>query len=405
MPQPCTNPPLAEGQHPALEILARRLDKLRRQGLERRLVSIGPANGPYVTVQGRRLLLMASNDYLGLSRHPRLTAAAARAAQELGSGTGASRLVSGSQDGHLELEAAVARHKGTEAALVLATGYMTNLAAVAGLAGPGDLVVSDALNHASIIDACRLSRAEVKVYPHGDAAQARRLLAQGGEDRLKLLVTDGVFSMDGDLAPLPELWRAARQEGALLIVDDAHATGVYGATGRGSLEHFGMEPAPGLVLVGTFSKALGCQGGFVAGAREVISTLVHRARSLLYTTAPPPAQVAACRESLEVVREEGWRRERLWQLCAHFRRGLQEMGLTVLSEQGPIIPLLVGDAGRAWELAQALRRQGVFAPAMRPPTVPAGTSRIRFTVSAAHRQEDLDLALAALGRALREVAS
>lgn len=388
--------------HPALDLLAQRQAAQAARGLARRLWPVGPATGPWVERDGRRVLLMASNDYLGLARHPRLARAAARAAADCGSGSGASRLVSGTLDAHLALERAIAEFKETEAALFFATGYMANLGAVAGLAQAGDTIISDALNHASLIDACRLSRAQVEVYPHGDAAAAEALLAQASGDGLKLLVTDGVFSMDGDLAPLPELLAAARRHQALLVVDDAHATGVWGASGRGTAEHFGLAPCPELVMVGTFSKALGGLGGFVAGDRVVIANLVHQARSLLYTTAPPPAQLGAALAGLQVIQDEPWRREKLHQLCAGFRARLAGLGFTLLSAAGPIVPLLVGDAQRSLAMAEALLRQGVLAPAMRPPTVPEGSSRIRLTVTAAHGEEELELAVRALTRAAEE---
>ncbi|MCA1906262.1 MAG: 8-amino-7-oxononanoate synthase, partial [Desulfarculus sp.] len=330
-------------------------------------------------------------------------AAAAAAAADCGSGSGASRLVSGTLDAHLELERAIAAFKETEAALFFPTGYMANLGAVAGLARAGDLIVSDELNHASLIDACRLSRARVEVYPHRDAERAEMLLAQAPAGGLKLLVTDGVFSMDGDLAPLPELLTAARRHGALLVVDDAHATGVWGSTGRGTAEHFGLAPCPELVMVGTFSKALGGLGGFVAGDGVVIASLVNQARSLLYTTAPPPAQLGAALAGLEVIQDEPWRRERLRRLCAGFRARLAGMGFTLLSEAGPIVPLLVGEARQSLAMAEALLRLGVLAPAMRPPTVPEGTSRIRLTVTAAHGEPELELAAAALKAAAEEI--
>jgi 8-amino-7-oxononanoate synthase len=377
--------------HP-LDILAERLGRQREAGLERRLTAIGPSTGRWARVRGRRVLLMASNDYLGLAGHPRLAQAAARAAEEAGSGSGASRLAAGTLDWHRELEARIAAFKEAPAALFFSTGYMTNLGVVAGLAGPGDLIVSDELNHASLIDACRLSRAEVKVYPHCDWRAAQSLLAGGRKTSLKLLVSDGVFSMDGDLAPVPELLGVAQEQGALLVVDDAHATGVWGATGRGTVEHYGLTPCADLVMIGTFSKALGGLGGFAAGDQLVIDSLIHRARSLLYTTAPPPAQAAVAAEGLRLVDEEAWRRDKLHELCARLRRNLADIGMTVLSEQGPIVPVLTGTAQAAVDLSEGMLERGIYAPAMRPPTVPEGKSRVRITVSAAHEEEDMDLA-------------
>lgn len=388
--------------HPALAELRRRLLVQREAGLERKLTSIGPACGPWVTVRGRRCLLMASNDYLGLAGHPAL-ALAAREALAQGCGSGASRLISGTLDGHRLLERDIAAFKGTEAALFLPTGFMTNLALISGLTAPGDLVLSDALNHASIVDACRLSRAGLRIYPHRDAAAAAAILAEERGPGLRLIVSDGVFSMDGDAAPLPELLAVAREHGALLLVDDAHATGVWGASGRGTAEHFGVTPGPELVLMGTFSKALGGLGGFVAGDRTIIDTLVQRARPFLYSTAPPPAQAAVAARALRLVDEEPERREHLRRLCARLREGMTAAGREPLSDSGPIVPLLVGDARQAVALAEALWQRGVFVPAVRPPTVPEGTSRLRFTLTAAHNEADVDAALNALNDAWREV--
>lgn len=387
--------------HP-LAVLEQRLARQREAGLGRSLTAVGPATGRRVRIDGRPALLMASNDYLGLTGHPRLAEAACRAAREHGSGSGASRLAAGTLDLHRDLEERIAAFKKTPAALFFSTGYMTNLGAVSGLAGPGDLIVSDELNHASLIDACRLSRAEVKIYPHRDWRAAEALLAAEAPGGMKLLVTDGVFSMDGDLAPLPELLEAARRQSALLLVDEAHATGVWGDTGRGTVEHFGLESSPDLVLVGTFSKALGGLGGFVAADQVVVDMLTNQARSLLYTTAPPPAQAAAAAESLLLVDDEPWRREKLARLCDRLRNNLAGAGLTVLSTQGPIVPVLAGSAQRALDLADGLLKRGIYAPAMRPPTVPQGKSRVRLTVSAGHEEEDMDLAAEALAQSARE---
>ncbi len=388
----------------ALELLRERVKALERAGLGRRLVGVGPATGTWAEVQGRRVLLMCTNDYLGLARHPALAQAAAEAAMAWGVGSGASRLVAGTLDGHLALEEALARFKRTESAVFFATGYMANLGAVAGLAGKGDFIVSDELNHASLIDACRLSRAEVRVYPHCDADAAARALEDAPAGALKLIVTDAVFSMDGDLAPLKELADIARAAGALLVVDEAHATGVWGPGGRGLVEELGLEGRKEIVIVATASKAMGALGGFVAGAQEVKAAIVHRARSLLYTTAPPPTQVAAVARALEIIAgEEGGRlRQRLWDNCRLMRGLLGEAGLRVWG-QGPIVPVVVGEARRAMAMARALLARGVFAPPMRPPTVPEGTSRVRLSLSAAHTPEEVEMAAGAIIDAAREV--
>jgi 8-amino-7-oxononanoate synthase len=385
----------------ALSELERRLGCIDDAGLTRILRAIGPVNDPHITIGGRDCLLMASNDYLGLNRHPRLAEAALEAALTSGTGSGASRLISGTLDAHEELESDIARFKHAEAALFMSTGYMTNLSVITGLAGPGDLIVSDELNHASIIDACRLSRAEVKVYPHCKHSAAYDRLAES-EARLKLLVTDGVFSMDGDIAPLPALLSAAQKAGALLVVDDAHGTGIWGATGRGTVEHFSITPPPDLVMVGTFSKALGGQGGFCASSRMVIDTLINRARPFLYSTAPPPSQLQAARAALKLMDEEPELRQRLHALCARLRNGIADLGLSLVSSEGPIVPVLVGEARRTLALAKALLERGVYVPAIRPPTVPEGTCRLRFTVTAAHTPEDIDQAVSALASAIEE---
>ena len=380
----------------ASDILIRRLADIRSMGLERRLVPIKSFEGTWVMVEGRRLLLMAGNDYLGLTGHPRLKEAALRAVEAFGTGTGSSRLICGTHCIHSIIEEEIARFARSEAALFFNTGYMANLGAVTGLARPGDYIVSDEFNHASIIDACRLSRAAVKVYPHRDAEAALDLLSKAPRDCLKLLVTEGVFSMDGDEAPLPDLLEAARIHKAILMVDDAHAVGVRGPGGRGTWEEMGLSPCPEMVLIGTFSKALGGTGGFVAACSEVINSLVNNARPFIYTTAPPPSQVAAARESLRVIGEEPERRERLEALCGHFRERLMEEGFETTSASGPIIPILIGDAGDALAMAAALLENGVLAPAVRPPTVPKGSSRLRLTVTASHRIEELDQAVEAL---------
>ena len=385
----------------ATDELEQRLERIEEAGLTRTLRPIGPANTPHIIIDGRPCLLMASNDYLGLNSHPSLAEAGLESILTEGSGTGASRLISGTLDAHARLEQDIARFKHAQAALFMATGYMTNLSVITGLAGPGDLIVSDELNHASIIDACRMSRAQVKIYPHRDASVAARLLHEN-HGSLKLLVTDGVFSMDGDLAPLPELLSAVREEGALLVVDDAHATGVWGPSGRGTVEHFNITPPEDLVMVGTFSKALGGLGGFCAASNLVISSLVNCARPFLYSTAPPPAQIAVARAALCLVDEEPELRQRLRNLCTRLRTGIEGLGLSIASLEGPIIPVLVGEARSALALAKALLDRGVYVPAIRPPTVPDGTCRLRFTVTAAHKPADIDQAVDALAAAVKE---
>ncbi len=366
-----------------------RLDALARRSLLRRLRTFDSAPGAEVDLEGRRILLFSSNNYLDLAAHPRVTEAAVNAIRRYGVGAGASRLVSGSLRPHRELEERLAAFKRVEAALVFSTGYQANLGLIPTLAEDRDVVYADRLCHASLIDACRLCEASLRVYRHRDCAHLARLLQRGHPPRPALVVTDGVFSMDGDLAPLPELSRAAQQAGAALVVDDAHGTGVMGPGGRGTVEHFGMEGAP-LVQMGTLSKALGGMGGFVAGSRDLIAYLVNRARPFLYTTALPPAMAAAAIAALDVIEAEPERRARLWSLRDRLHGGARQIGFDTLDSRSPIIPLLVGDAEAALDLSERLLAQGVYAPAIRPPTVPDGTSRIRMSVTAGHTPEQID---------------
>src|SRR3989475_2488692 len=366
-----------------------RLDALARRSLPRRLRTIDSAPGPEVKLEGRRILLFPSNNSLALATHPRVTEAAITAVRRYGVGAGASRLVSGSLRPHRELEARLAAFKRVEAALVFPTGYQANLGLITTLAEACSVLYADRLCHASLIDACRLCDAPLRVYRHRDHAQLTRLLQRKRAPHPALVVTDGVFSMDGDLAPLPELDKVAEQAGVTVVVDDAHGTGVMGATGRGTVEHFGLEGQP-LVQMGTLSKALGRLGGFVAGSRDLIEYLVNRARAFIYTTALPPAQAAAAIAALDVIEDEPERRERLWVLRRRLHAGARQAGSDTLDSRSPIIPLLIGDAGAALRLSETLLSHGIYAPAIRPPTVPAGTSRIRLSVTAGHTPAQID---------------
>jgi glycine C-acetyltransferase/8-amino-7-oxononanoate synthase len=374
-----------------------RLDDLARCALLRRLRTIDSAPGAEVEMDGRRVLLFSSNNYLDLAAHPRVTEAAVKAIGRYGVGAGASRLVSGSLRPHRELEERLAAFKRVEAVLVFSTGYQANLGLIPTLAEDRKVIYADRLCHASLIDAGRLSGASLRVFRHRDHAHLARLLHRGGSPRSALVVTDGVFSMDGDLAPLPELYKEAHQADAILVVDDAHGTGVMGPEGRGTVEHFGMEGAP-LVQMGTLSKALGGLGGFVAGTRDLIEYLVNRARPFIYTTALPPAMAAAALAALDVIEAEPERRARLWSLRDRLYDGIRQMGFDTLDSRSPIIPLLVGDADAALSLSEALLARGLYAPAIRPPTVPAGTSRIRMSVTAGHTPEQIDYAVEVLSK-------
>ena len=352
-----------------------------------------------------------SNDYLGLARDPAVAAAMAEAAQRYGSGSGASHLVSGHGAEHEALERELAEFTGRARAVVFSTGYMANLGVLAALADKRDLLLADGLNHASLIDAARLVRSPRNLwYPHADAAAARALLdvhapAAAAEGGGAFIVTDGVFSMDGDLAPLPALAAAARAHDAWLVVDDAHGIGVVGADGGGCCEHFGLDAQAVPVLIGTFGKALGSFGAFVAGDEDVIELLIQRARSYIYTTALPPAVAAATRRALRIVREEAWRREALQARIAQFREGAARRGLAVMPSTTPIQPLVLGGERAALAASGRLAEAGYRVTAIRPPTVPAGTARLRITLSAAHTPQQVEGLLAALDAALREVAA
>jgi 8-amino-7-oxononanoate synthase len=369
-----------------------RLDALARRALLRRLRTIDSAPGAEVELDGQRVLLFSSNNYLDLAAHPRVTEAAINAIRRYGVGAGASRLVSGSLRPHRELEERLAAFKREEAALVFPTGYQANLGLISTLAEDRDVLYVDRLCHASLIDACRLCEASLRVYRHRDHAHLARLLQQRHPPRPALIVTDGVFSMDGDLAPLPELCKTAEQSGATLVVDDAHGTGVMGTDGRGTVEHYGLE-GRAIVQMGTLSKALGGMGGFVAGSRDLIEYLVNRARPFIYTTALPPAMAAAAAAALDVIEAEPERRARLWSLRERLHEGVRRIGFDTLDSRSPIIPLLVGDADQALALSDQLLAHGVYAPAIRPPTVPAGTSRIRMSVTAGHTPAQIDRVL------------
>lgn len=381
------------------------LAALRKQHLARRrsTVEAFPESGhrAVLLIGGRRLIDFCSNDYLGLARHPDLAAAMRVAADREGAGSAASHLVTGHGIEHARLEEEVAAYTGRERALLFSTGYMANLAAITCLAEPGEFVLLDRLNHASLIDATLLCRARFHRYPHCDAHAARELLNANSE-RAALVATDGVFSMDGDLAPLPALAAASRAHRAWLVVDDAHGLGVIGKTGRGSCEHFGLNGEDVPVLIGTFGKALGSFGAFVAGSAGLIDLLVQKARSYIYTTALPQPVAAATREALRICQREPWRRERVLELTARFRQGAAQLGLPLSASATPIQPLILGSAERALQAQNQLLAAGFRIAAIRPPTVPEGSARLRVTLSAAHTEAQVDGLLEALGRGLSQ---
>jgi len=363
------------------ELAALDAENLRRTLHERR-----GAQGPTIVVDGRSMINFGSNDYLGLAGDARLVEAAVATAREEGWGSGASPLVIGRSARQVALERRLAEFEGTEAALVFPSGFAANQATIAALVSRGDAVFGDQLNHASLIDGCRLSRAEVKVYPHGDLAQLEELLLSAASYRRRLIVTDGLFSMDGDLAPLAELAVLAERYRAMLLVDEAHATGVFGPHGRGVAELLQVDHAIS-VRIGTLSKALGSSGGFVAGSRALVDWLANKARAYVFSTAPPAATCAAALAALDIVEREPERRIRLLERAAGLRQQLRAQGWNVGTGESQIVPVVVGDASRATALQALLAERGLFVPAIRPPSVPAGTSRLRISLSASHSAE------------------
>ncbi|HEU4683087.1 MAG TPA: 8-amino-7-oxononanoate synthase [Nitrospira sp.] len=361
--------------------------------LTRRMPNVDSAVGPVVEIDGRRVLLLASNDYLGLAAHPNVIQAAAQALHHYGAGAGAARLISGSLPPHRQLESELARFKGTEAALAFGSGYLANIGVIPALIGRGGLILADRLCHASLIDGCRLSGADFRVYRHKDVEQLRSLLDRRARKRPTFIVTDGVFSMDGDLAPLPDLADLAARYGAQLYVDDAHGTGVMGETGRGTIEHFHLEGSIPFHM-GTLSKALGSSGGYLAGPDSLIQYLINTSRSFMFTTAPTPSSAAAAAAGVRILEQEPERRRRLWDNRERLHAGLTSLGFSLAPSQSPILPLIVGDADRTLTFARELLERGVFAPAIRPPTVPDSTSRIRVTVTSEHTPEQIEEALA-----------
>ena len=381
--------------------LAQRLEELESEGLRRRLRVIDGPQGPEVLLDGRPVLLLCSNNYLGLADHPGLRRAAADAALALGTSSGASRLISGSMSIHADLEARLAEFEGTDAALLFGSGYLANTGAIAALARRGEVVFSDELNHASIIDGCRLAGAETFVYRHADTEHLEWGLRRAA-GRAALIVTDGVFSMDGDIAPLPELAALAGRHGCRLMVDEAHATGCIGPGGRGSVAAAGLEAEVDLI-VGTLGKALGGYGAYVCGTREMTDFLINTARPFIFSTAPPPPAVAAAAAALELLIESPKRVERLRSNAIALREGLRAEGLEPIGSDTQIVPLVIGEADDAMALCERLLTDGVFAQAIRPPTVPPGTCRLRLTVMATHRIDDLRQAARLIGRATREL--
>ncbi|MBL8849916.1 MAG: 8-amino-7-oxononanoate synthase [Planctomycetaceae bacterium] len=386
--------------HNPLDWITTELSQLQAENLRRVRRTVQPLAGGWCEVDGRRLRNFAGNDYLGLAGDPRLAEAARQALDSAGTGARASALVCGRTEWHERLEARLAAFEGAEAALLFPTGYAANVGAIAALVGDSDLVISDRLNHASLIDGCRLSGARVRVYPHADAAALDRELAKHRDVRRKLIVTDGVFSMDGDLAPLGELEQIAQRHDAMLLVDEAHGTGVFGDHGRGACEVFHVKHS--VIRVGTLSKALGSQGGFVVGPQSLIDWLWNKSRPQVFSTALSPASCAAAAAALDVIEAEPQRRAILQQRSDELRVALRSLGIEPLAaSRGPIVPVVLGDAGQTMRVAQSLSDQGFLVGAIRPPTVPRNSSRLRISVCSLHSFDDVAALAAAVALALQ----
>jgi 8-amino-7-oxononanoate synthase len=387
------------------DFFGRELERLKRKDSYRWLRTMEGAAEARMRVDGREVIVLCSSNYLGLATHPRLKAAAIEATERLGVCSAASRLIAGNNELYRILEERLARFKGREAALVYSTGYMANLGVISTVVGERDVIYADALSHASIVDGCRLSRAAVKIFPHNDVCALEQLLKSDTGFRRRLIAVDGVYSMDGDLVPLPDLAKLAKQYDALLMLDDAHGTGVLGERGGGTAEHFGLDDPDAVdIEIGTLGKAFGSFGAYVVGSRSLREYLVNRSRSFIFTCALTPPALAAALAALDLVQQDPSYRQRLWENVRHFREGLHRLGLSTEPSVTHILPVMTHDRQRTMGLSERLLELGVFCQGIRPPTVPPGTSRLRFTVTAAHTRDDLDQALQAVERAFREFA-
>jgi len=375
-----------------LSYLVDDLEQLKAQGLYRRLRVLEDEQRAHTTFDGRSVVNLSSNNYLGLTTHPRLREKALEAIERYGVGTGSVRTIAGTMSLHMELERRLAEFKHTEATVVFQSGFTANAGTVSAILTKEDVVISDELNHASIIDGCRLSRAAIKVFPHRDADAARKILRELPPGQRKLLITDGVFSMDGDLGALPDLCAAAEEYGAIMMVDDAHASGVFGKNGRGTVDHFGLHGRVD-VQVGTLSKAIGALGGYVAGSTAFIEFLHHRARPFLFSTSHPPSVTATCLAALDVLLEEPQIIDRLWENTRFFKKGLVDFGFNTGASESPITPVIVGDGALCMKLSDRLFQEGVFAQGIAFPTVARDKARVRTIVTATHTRDDLQFAL------------
>jgi len=378
------------------------LETLKQQGLYRRLRILEDEQKAKTTFDHRQVVNLSSNNYLGLTTHPKLRERALAATRRLGVGSGSVRTIAGTMDIHMELERRLAEFKNTEAVVVFQSGFAANAGTVAAVLTSDDVVVSDELNHASIVDGCRLSRATIKVFPHKDVDAARRVLQALPASKRKLLITDGVFSMDGDLGALPDLCALAEEFGCIMMVDDAHASGVFGKNGRGTIDHFGVHGRVD-IQVGTLSKAIGALGGYVAGSRALVDFLCHRARPFLFSTSHPPAVAAACIAAIDVVMEEPQIIDRLWDNTRFFKAGLTALGFNTGMSESPITPVIVGEAALAMKLSDRLFEEGVFAQGIGFPTVPRDRARLRTIVTATHTRDDLQFALDAFAKVGRRL--
>ncbi|HVH26985.1 MAG TPA: glycine C-acetyltransferase [Vicinamibacterales bacterium] len=379
-------------RHDPLAYLTAELDSLKQQGLFRQLRVLQSEQAATATFDNRQVVNLSSNNYLGLTTHPRLRERALEAMRTLGVGAGSVRTIAGTMAVHMELERRLAAFKQTEAVVVFQSGFAANAGTVAAILSPDDTVVSDELNHASIIDGCRLSRATIKIFPHRDAGAAQKILESLPAGRRVLLISDGVFSMDGDLGALPPLCDLAERFGCIMMVDDAHASGVFGRNGRGTIDHFGLHGRVD-IQVGTLSKAIGVLGGYVAGTRSLIEFLYHRARPFLFSTSHPPAVAAACIAALDVLEEEPELIDRLWENTKFFKSGLRNLGFNTGPSESPITPVIVGEGGLAMTLSDRLFQQGVFAQGIAFPTVARDKARVRTIVTATHTRDELRFAL------------
>ena len=385
-----------------LAYLGEELDSLKKQNLYRNLRILEDEQKAHTTFDHRSVVNLSSNNYLGLTTHPRLRQAALKATETYGVGSGSVRTIAGTMSLHMELERRLAEFKKVEAVVVFQSGFTANAGTVSAILTKDDVVISDELNHASIIDGCRLSRATIKVFPHKDVDAARRIIEGLPAGQRKLLITDGVFSMDGDLGPLPALCDLAERTGCIMMVDDAHASGVFGKNGRGTIDHFDVHGRVD-VQVGTLSKAIGALGGYVAGNRNLVEFLYHRARPFLFSTSHPPAVAAACIAALDVLLDEPQIMERLWENTRFFKEGLVRLGFDTGISESPITPVIAGDSSKANQLSDRLFEAGVFAQAIGYPTVARDKARVRTIVTATHTRDDLQFALDAFARVGRQI--